>query len=71
MSRRSNRRPRREVAAVLKSTVSGWGGKRYWTLRLVCGHIAYTRNNACQTQPKTAGCEDCLKLNEAAEGDRE
>ncbi len=53
------RAPRRDVAEVLKSSTSAWGGKRYWTLRLVCGHTAYTRNNSSQRSPKTAACIDC------------
>lgn len=53
--------PRRKVVEVLKSTDSAWGGKRYYTVLLVCGHRQNTRNNACQRAPVTACCDSCRR----------
>jgi hypothetical protein len=62
-------RPRRRVMEVISSHLSSWGGKRYWRLRLDCGHKVSTRNNACQRTPKTAGCEDCRRAARSAHAD--
>lgn len=52
---------RRAVQTIIKSETSAWGGKRHYTLALICGHIVLTKNNARQYPPETARCLECTK----------